>query len=61
VTRWAGLTEDELHRMLAEFGISPKLIEVDGKIAWGFERSQFEEVWKRYGIATPKEHGKRHE
>jgi hypothetical protein len=51
---WADLTEEGLHRTLAEFGIYPKLLHIDGKLVWGFERAQFEKAWKRYRIVGPK-------
>jgi hypothetical protein len=45
-------TPSTLARILRAFRIFPKAMRIDGKIVRGYERSQFENAWARYGHST---------
>jgi hypothetical protein len=45
-------TPSTLARALRAFGIFPKAMRIDGKVIRGYEQSQFEDAWARYGQST---------
>ncbi len=47
------ITPRQVARLLAAFGIKPKLVRVGDAPARGYERAQFEAVWRRYLPSAP--------
>jgi hypothetical protein len=43
-------TAEEYLRQMIWFGVYPKLLEADGRLRWGFKRSQFIEACARYRL-----------
>jgi hypothetical protein len=42
------ITQNQLARVLAPFGIAPERVRIGGRQVRGYQRSQFEDAWERY-------------
>lgn len=48
-----GLDQRRLAQRLSKYGVKSKNVRIMGSVVKGYERNQFEDVWKRYVVAEP--------